>query len=327
MAEVHDLLAARGLEVALRGAATKQQRVLVQTAHEFMADENLERNFLFSGFCLAGLPHRRIENDREWRVETDHITLLVEPGRRISADGTNPFVGVPFGSRARLIMLYLQTEAILRRSREIELGGSLNAWMRNLGISIGGKSYAEVREQAERISRCRLTFQTTRDGRTALINQNILETAMFLHEGGGDGRQATLALDAARLSEGFFAQLMKHPVPIPSAAIQRLNNNSTALDVYCWLAYRLHALKKPTQVTWAAIYKQFGTNFAKLKNFKYKFTEPLALALAVYPEARVDVEDAGLILYPSKPPETRPQVQVILPAEETVPKVQGLRQG
>ena len=129
MAKVHELLARKGKTGADREAEFKQERAVIAAAHQFMTDESFERNFLFSGFALAGLPHKRIADDKEWRVETDHITLLVEPGRRILADGTNPFVGVPYGSRARLIMLYLQTEAIKRQSREIELGGSLTAWM------------------------------------------------------------------------------------------------------------------------------------------------------------------------------------------------------
>lgn len=307
------MLSMKGWEAAVREAGSKSQRSMLTAAHEFLSDENLERNFLFSGFALAGLPHRRIENDREWRVETDHITLLVEPGRTILPDGTNPFVGVPYGSRARLIMLYLQSEAIKRQSREIELGGSLSAWMRNLGISSGGKSYAEVREQANRISRCRLTFQTMRDGRTALINQTILDTAMFIHEDTESGRQPALCLDVARLSEGFFTQLIRHPVPVAESAIRQLNNNSTALDVYCWLAYRLHSLKKPTPITWAAIYQQFGTSFSKLKNFKYKFHEPLGLALAVYPDAKVEVGEMGLVLHPSAEATAKTQVPVLLP--------------
>jgi hypothetical protein len=50
-----------------------------------------------------------------------------------------------------------------------------------------------------------------------------------------------------------------------------------ALDIYAWLAYRLHVLKA-----------QFLTN--------------LRLALAVYRDAKVEVEDTGLVLHPSRPP-------------------------
>jgi Plasmid encoded RepA protein len=266
MAEVHDLLKERGKQVLLASAETDRQRKAIQAAAAYLGDESADFYFLFSGWALAGLPHRRIPDDKEWRLETDHVTLLVEPGRKALPDGTNPHVGVPYGSRARLIMLYLQSEALRTRRREIELGSSLEGWMKRLGISPGGKSRKEVREQAERISRCRLTFQMQRNGRVALVNQNILDTAMFVEEA-GDERQGSLFLDIARLSEGFFEQLTKHPVPVEESAIRQLNNNSMALDVYCWLAYRLHSLSKPTPISWTAIRQQFGAGFRKTSHF------------------------------------------------------------
>ena len=57
---------------------------------------------------------------------------------------------MPYGSRARLIILYLQSEALKTNSREVELGKTLHAWLKRLDIPIGGKSMAAVRDQAER---------------------------------------------------------------------------------------------------------------------------------------------------------------------------------
>jgi len=75
-----------------------------------------------------------------------------------------------------------------------------------------------------------------------------------------------------------------------------------AIDIYVWLAYRLHHLTGPTPVSWRAVYDQFGGGYAHLRQFKAKFKEPLALALAAYPEAHVSANDEGLMLYPSSPP-------------------------
>ncbi len=67
-----------------------------------------------------------VDADVVWKLETERVTLLVEPGRRPVPGEDTEWVGVPFGSRARLIMLYLQSEALRTKSREIELGRSLN---------------------------------------------------------------------------------------------------------------------------------------------------------------------------------------------------------
>jgi hypothetical protein len=34
-----------------------------------------------------------------------------------------------------------------------------------------------------------------------------------------------------------------------------------AIDVYIWLAYRLHALNGPIPVTWQAVFGQFGAGW------------------------------------------------------------------
>ncbi len=47
-----------------------------------------------------------------------------------------------------MILLYLQTEAVKTRSREIELGLSMNHWLTSMGIDYGGETYRLVREQS-----------------------------------------------------------------------------------------------------------------------------------------------------------------------------------
>ena len=101
--------------------------------------------------------------------------------------------------------------------------------------------WKSVRDQAERISRCRLTFHLSGTAGIGLVNQNIVDRALFIEE--GSEKQGRLSLETAKLSEGFFEQLKKHPVPLEEAAIKALSNNAPALDAYLWLAYRLHVLK------------------------------------------------------------------------------------
>ena len=298
MAEVHALLLAHGKDVALR---SEVDRAVVEAAAGYLGAEENDIGYLFSGWAQAALPHRRLPNDAAWQVTTDRVTLIVQPGLRPTPEGTPVSVGVPYGSRARLILLYLQTEAVRTNSREVELGRSLHAWLRRLEIPIGGKQMASVRDQAERISRCRLSFQIKQGSRTGLVNQHILDTSMFIED---DSVQSGLFVEKASLSQSFFDELKKHPVPVEEAAVRQIANNSLALDVYCWLAYRLHSLEGPITVTWKALHAQFGRSVARLDHFKEHFRTVVALATSVYPDANVDENPtgAGLILRPSKPP-------------------------
>jgi hypothetical protein len=297
MGHLHQVIGTKGKQGALDLGLDRRE---IEAAATYMSDEESGIGFLFSGWCQAALPHRRLPDNEGWQIESERVTLIVEPGMKPGPAGKPVPVGVPFGSRARLIMLYLQSEALRTGCREVELGKSLRDWLKRLGIPAGGKSIDAVREQAERISRCRLTFQVKAGGSTGLVNQNIVDSAIFLDS--DDAAQGSLFVEKARLSEGFFDQLQRHPVPLEEAAIRAVNNNSMALDIYAWLAYRLHSLSGARPITWRALKPQFGAGFGRIDNFKAKFLENLRLALAVYPNARVDVSDVGLVLHPSKPP-------------------------
>jgi hypothetical protein len=56
-------------------------------------------------------------------------------------------------------------------------------------------------------------------------------------------------------------------------------------------------------VTWQALRRQFGEGYRELRFFRRDVMPNLKLALAVYPEARLNIDEKdGLILYPSPPP-------------------------
>lgn len=299
MGKVHDILEAKGKQGAL---LADFERVVVEAAAQYLGDEENSIGFLYSGWCQAALPHRKLANDAGWQIESERMALVVEPGMRPTPGGKPEAVGVPYGSRARLIMIYLQSEAIRTQSREILLGRSLREWLMKMGIPVGGKSLKDVRDQCERISRCRLSLTIRQGSRLGMTNQNVVDTAMFLE--GAEPGQGSLFVETARLSEGFYEQLQRHPVPLQDAAIRAIANNSMALDVYAWLAYRLHSLDKPRPISWKAVKAQFGAGYGRMDHFKMNFRPTLSLALAVYPDARVEEDEngAGLVLYPSRPP-------------------------
>lgn len=300
MGTIHDLLEAKGKQGALLAGLN---RGVVEAASVYMGDEDGALNFVYSGWAQCALPHQRLANDAPWEISADKVRLVVEPGRRpsgVEGDGPLEFMGVPFGSHARLILLYLQTEALRTNSREIELGRSLRDWLGRIGVSVGGRTGKLVKDQAERISRCRLTFHLHGGKSAGLINQSIVDRALFIED--SDAPQGRLSLEMAKLSEGFFEQLRRHPVPLEEAAIRAINNNPAALDCYLWLAYRLHALTAPRLVTWTALKGQFGGGFKEAYHFKNKWSQTLQMAMAVYPAANVDVVEQGVLLKPSRPP-------------------------
>jgi hypothetical protein len=299
MGEVHRLLGEHGRQGTLFLSPDIDRRV-IDIASGYMSDEDAGLGFVYSGWAACALPHKRLSDHEPWQVRTDRASLLVEPGRRQLPDSGLEWVGVPYGSRARLIMIYLQSEALKTNSREIQLGKSLRDWLGRMGIPVGGKSIIDIREQAERIARCRLTFEIQQAGKSAMAQQLVVDHALFSDNGVDSG--GTRLMESTRLSESFYEQLRKHPIPLEDAAVRGINRHSLALDIYCWLAYRLHSLTRPTPISWRALHSQFGTGVRRLDHFRETYSEQLALALAVYPRAEVAVTSLGLTLSPSPPP-------------------------
>src|SRR5271156_3564007 len=126
MGEVHDLLEAFGKQHARGLIEGRRGPRIVEAAAAWSADEEIGTGYMYSGWCQTSLPHRRPMDDCAiWKLETDSMTLLVEPGVRILPNGEPSHIGVPFGAVARLILIYLQSEALRTGTRDVELGGSL----------------------------------------------------------------------------------------------------------------------------------------------------------------------------------------------------------
>jgi len=295
MGSVHELLQTKGYDVAKREATDALDRQAVDVAFGVLSDEEQRIGLLHAGWAMTSLPHKQTA-DTLWVRQGGGIKLHLESG----TDQDLLPVGLPYGSIARIILMYLQTEAVRRQSRQIELGRSLNQFLTRIGIESGGQQYRMVREQSRRLSMCRLTFFREMAAGTHVTNGSFVRDAILPNR---ESDQMSLWREEVTLDEGFYQSLIDHPLPVLESAIRMLGSRSLSIDIYVWLAYRLHALSKPTPISWAALYAQFGHGYALMRQFKARFREPLKIALAAYPDARVSVDDkTGLVLYPSASP-------------------------
>jgi hypothetical protein len=298
---VHRLVAMHGRDRA-RELLPAKSKPLVDIAAEVMADERQQIGISYTGFCLTALPHKRLQDEEAWEKRGHKVVLLVEPGR-LRQNGKTRLFGVPYGARARMILLYLQTQAIRTRSREVALGRSMRDWMERMGLSVGGETAKALREQAARISACSLKFFWEGEGNDGFERSAIVRSGLRFHA--SDSAQGTLWEDRVVLDETFHAALREHPVPLLEAAIRQLHDRSMSLDIYVWLAWRCHQLGRQTPISWPAIHEQFGSGYKAIRQFKPRFVEALGAAVAAYPEARVEVDQNGVVLHPSRPPVSR----------------------
>ena len=304
MAEIHEQLLLRGFdrlaeEARLRTASARELKRL-SAARAIMSAYEDDISYLHAGFCLAGLPHMRPESDEtRWVRSNGKFHLIITPGAVVN-DGRVRVVGVPYGAKARLILVYLMSEGV--KSRNVSLGKSMTAWIRSLGMPVTGGprgSIRHIREQALRISRCQFTFQwDDLEARESLIqDQHLVEGGLHLwaaDEGGIFPKSITL-------TEQFYEHLRNHAVPLDPRAIAYLKGSPLCLDVYVWLAHRLPRLERQLEIPWAVLMQQFGAAYRSTAAFAYRMRAILPDVLAVYDGARVAATARGLSIAPSPP--------------------------
>lgn len=304
MEHIHQQLELFGLERALQEARDNgsDSRALarIEAAFRVMNSEEDHISFLHSGFCMAALPHKKPENDKEaWVRSNGRFHLAIKPGGYIKG-GEWLTVGVPYGAKARLIMVWLQTEGM--KGRAVPLGASMSAWMKKLGLQVtGGEkgTIKPVREQALRLSRAELTMQWDGDADqgTIIRDQRLVEGLHLWASNPEEGKWP----ESVYLSTEFHEHLREHAVPLADQAIAYLKGSSLALDLYVWLAHRLPRLEKAGVVGWKHMHLQFGSEMSQLYNLASKIRETLPDVLAVYPGAKVEITRSGLMLRPSAP--------------------------
>lgn len=299
MAEIHNLIRIHG-RVKAAEILGMEERALVDAAAAMLSLEHETVGISYAGWATTALPHRKLPDGTIWERQSGRMSLLVQPGAIPRPRGPAESFGVPYGAVARIIMLYLQSEALRTGSPRVVLGRSLNAWTNKLGMSVGGKTYTAIKYQTNCLAACTLTFSYRDDAdRTVFTKDSIIRGGAF-HLTDAD-HQLGFWEEEAVLGAEFFKQLQAHPVPLVAEAIRQISNNSVAIDIYIWLAYRLHSIKDKTLVPWLSLYQQFGAGYGRLRDFRRFFIAALKLAVAVYPAARLDVVEEGIYLYRSPP--------------------------
>lgn len=268
------------------------------------ADDAVSVMFHHTVFCQTGLPYRDPGDEvRVWSRKNGQVGLRIEAGSAWNPD-INDFVqlGLPFGAKPRLLLAYLNAEAMRTGEPEIEVEGSLTAFVRRLKLDPMGRNIRIIKEQLSRLAASSIRLGMSR-GREAVTIKSEIVSAFSLWWPKEDG-QRLIWPTSIRLSDTYFKSLTRHAVPLHDRALMALSGSSMALDIYCWLAQRLHRIEwgEPAFVPWAALKEQFGWNYDRMDKFKAVFRQTLKVAHSQYRAADIELDDKGMTLRHSPPP-------------------------
>src|SRR5687767_3859132 len=106
VAQIHQMLLFEGRQSALERVTSKVERKVLDLATAFLGEESSEIAYTHPGMCLTVLPHRATTPDEIWSRANIHASLEIHPLR----DSAGVYRGVPYGPKARLMLLFLQSE-------------------------------------------------------------------------------------------------------------------------------------------------------------------------------------------------------------------------
>jgi len=265
-----------------------------------------------SVLCQTSLPYRNPGIDvRRWRRTNGRSLLQIEAGEAPARAGSVELVpvGLPYGPRARLVLIHIMTQAILHQSPKIELDDSLTAFARSLGCAHSGRDIRTLRDQLRRLASCNVRMVIAEDGMTT-VTQGPIVDAMQLFAPAAPG-QRSLWPSFIQLSGPFYQSLRNHAVPLDPRALAALKHSAAALDCYQWLAQRLCRVSSRGQlIRWPSLHAQLGGNTKSVSAWKQAFIGrddrkgTLPQVLHIYPAAAqaIDVTPNGLVLRYAAPP-------------------------
>jgi hypothetical protein len=287
-----------------RLSLTRHQQRLVDASTAIRCDPPSRIDFLHTIHCQCGIPYKNPGDDvREWDRKQGTASLRLEAGSAIDAR-TGRFIklGLPYGEKPRLVLIHLASEAVRTASPVVDVEGSMTAFARSLGVETNGRHLRTLKDQLARLAAATVRMGIVEGDRAVQVNTQIVSAFDLWFPKQSD--QRVLWPSTVRLSEEHFQSLSRHAVPLDRRAVAALSSSSMALDVYVWLAQRLHRV--PSQrsqfLTWVTLHEQFGQGFARVRDFRRRFLHTLRQVRAVYLDARLDSDAQGLTLHHSRPP-------------------------
>jgi len=269
--------------------------------------------------CQTSLPYRNPgKGVLSWERKQEDVHLLVDAGKALNPE-TDAYVqlGLPFGPKPRLILAHLNAQALKTSSPVIEMEESLTAFVKRVqGRNPTGPNIRAFKDHLGRLACSIIRMAISGEDHARQINSQIVDAFDLWFP--KNEKQRVLWPSTIHLNDKYFASLEKHAVPLDERALGALAHSSMALDIYSWLAQRLHRIpiERPQFITWAAIKDQFGHGYGRMDNFKRVFRIAMKQVLIQYQTANVEEDGRGLTLRNSPPPVARRLYLVNKPADK-----------
>jgi Plasmid encoded RepA protein len=256
-------------------------------------------------FLQCFLPTRHsARNMQRWQTDCGRASLVIRAGELANPDKPHEWelCIVPAGPKARFVVAYVNDYIQRHGTATVNMGDSLRDAMRRLDIPTGGKNGKELTREIKNFAAAEIGLGVWNDDQVHHHRALVATHMSFWLEKNPD--QRTIWQPEMTVSQEYFNAVRDggRMAPFYWPAMIALQHDTRAMDIHCFLTYRLrNGLKRPVPLRVEALHALFGQDIQQKKRFWFKFKESLEAARKQYPQAVIDVKTDCIILHNSPP--------------------------
>ncbi|MDO1451311.1 replication protein RepA [Rhodocytophaga aerolata] len=288
--------------------ANQEQQIIKHTYDTIVSQsESTQLLFQHAVLCQVYLPYRDPGKEVDsWVRQQGKAYFAIQATKVFNpqSERYDKLLGLPFGPKARLILTHINTLALLQRSPNLEVSDTITSFVKSLGLPNNGYQIDAIKNQLGRLAASMISIAfSPGENRSFQVDSKIIKGFDLWFP--KNPNQRVLWDGNIVLSEDYFFSLMNHAVPLDKRHLAVFANNAMAIDIYTWLAQRLHRVSTQNSefVHWVGLKEQFGEGYARMDHFKESFRSNLRLVLTQYSNAKIEEDlNKGFILKNSSPP-------------------------
>jgi hypothetical protein len=272
------------------------------------AKDAKELAFVSRVLVQAFMPHSDPKKPG-WIRKNGNLALTLKSGVEVLPSGDFKAIGLPYGTIPRLLLAWLNSEAIRNAQDKenktphvINLGRSLSDFLEKIGVPrTGGKrgGITAFKAQAERLFRAEISISCIGANYLAERDMKIADGRFFFWSA-KDSEQPTLWENSVELSDRFYKLLVNTPVPLDWRILKAIKQSPMALDLYMWLTHRMSYLQKPVSIRWETLQGQLGSDVERIDHFREKVRKHLQKIKAIWLGLHIDASGSDCLhLYPT----------------------------
>ncbi len=216
----------------------------------------------------------------------------------------HPDYGLPFG-QDRLVLIWVATLAIRQQSRIVRFDSAARLF-EEFDLPVDGPHYRRMVEAFRRIFTSTIFFGVTA-GPADTVDSARVHFFDSLDLWFSPAATRTADENVVTLSEAFWDELRKHPIPIQRDAVRAFASSPGCLDLYLWLRWRSFGLRGAQFIPIVGPYSlaaQLGLDdYGRERDFRRMLVRWLDRIRLVWPSCPCRLSHTGLTLAPAGIPQ------------------------